>query len=390
MKVAVVHEWLETYAGSERVLEQILNLFPEAELFAVVDFLPEDKRAFLHNHSVRTTFIQQLPFARRIFRQYLPLMPLAIEQLDLSAYDLVLSSSHAVAKGVITGPDQLHISYVHSPIRYAWDLQRQYIRGKGGIGLKQWAMRYMLHKLRIWDCRTANGVDCFLANSHYIAQRILKVYGKVATVIYPPVDVDGFFPGGEKEDFYLIASRMVPYKRVDLIVEAFSDMPEKRLVVIGEGGEMERIKAIAKANVTFLGHQPFPALRDWMQRARAFLYAAEEDFGITLVEAQACGTPVIAYGRGGALETVLDEDSGTPTGTFFYEQTAASIRQAVNRFEAMSAHYRPEACRANAMRFSRDRFCLEYARFVQDQLNMRQMGYSCIPGLSKAESLTLN
>ncbi len=353
-RIAIVHDWLTTYAGAERVLEQMLALYPQADLFSVCDFLPELERAFLQGRTPKTTFIQHLPGARKRYRQYLPLMPLAVEQLDLSGYDIVLSSSHAVAKGVLTGPDQLHISYVHSPIRYAWDLQHQYLRESGlERGFKGRLAQWLLHKIRQWDLRTANGVDCFIANSDFIARRIWKVYRRKAVVIYPPVDVSAFTLCEDKQDFYLTASRMVPYKRMDLIVEAFTAMPEKRLVVIGDGPDMKKIRSKAGSNIQFLGFQPFDVLRDHMQRASAFVFAAEEDFGITPVEAQACGTPVIAYGRGGALETVRGIGSSSPTGIFFDEQTVGAVIKAVALFEHEGRQMiQPEDCRRNAERFA--------------------------------------
>lgn len=367
MKIAIVADWLTTYAGSERVLEQMISCYPHADVFAVVDFVPEASRGFLQGKRPVTTFIQKLPFAKRFARHYLPLMPLAIEQLDLSGYDLVLSSSHAVAKGVIVGPDQLHISYVHSPIRYAWDLQHQYLKESGldkrVIG---WLARWFLHKIRLWDVRTQYGVDEFLANSRFIARRVHRVYGREATVIYPPVDVDAFALSTDKDDFYLTASRMVPYKRMDLIVEAFSAMPDKQLVVIGDGSDFEKIRAKATPNVQLIGYQPFSVLRDHMQQARAFIFAAEEDFGIMAVEAQACGTPVIAFGKGGALETVrglnvVDVDA---TGVFFEVQSVDSIVNAVERFEQNEASFIPEKIRAHAERFSVTNFRELYTQFV--------------------------
>lgn len=367
-KVALVHEWFTSLAGSEKVVEQFCQLYPDAPVHAV--FADPDvvrEADFLRGHPLHTTFIQKLPFARTRFRHYLPLMPLAIEQLDLSAYDLVVSSSHAVAKGVITGPDQLHISYVHSPIRYAWDLQSQYLRESGlDSGIKGWLARALLFFVRNWDYRTANGVDYFVANSRFIARRIWKVYRREATVIYPPVDVAAFTLKEEKEDFYLAASRLVPYKRMDLIVQAFAGMPDKRLVVIGDGSDMDKLKALAKGapNIELLGYQPSPVLCDKMQRAKAFVFAAEEDFGITPVEAQACGTPVIAFGKGGALETVRGLDDAAPTGVFFPEQTVASLREAVAAFEREQARILPAVCRQNAERFSVERFRREFSDFV--------------------------
>ena len=371
MKVAIVCEWLVNYAGSEKVLEQMLNLFPEADLFAVVDFIPAGQRTFLKNKPVTTTFIQHLPGAKTKYRSYLPLMPLAIEQLDLSAYDLVISSSHCVAKGVLTGPDQVHISYVHSPIRYAWDLQHQYLRESGlNQGLKGWIAKIILHYMRLWDTRTSNGVDYFLANSRFIARRIWKCYRREAQVIYPPVAVEDFTLREEKEDFYLTASRMVPYKKMDLIVKAFTDMPEQKLVVIGDGPDFAKIKVLAGSNVTMLGYQPFEVLKDHMQRAKAFVFAAEEDFGITPVEAQACGTPVIAYGKGGALETVVGLGPDSPTGVFFKEQTVDSVKLAVSTFEKNQGLFKPAVCRKQAEKFNTETFKQKFRSFVQDKLKI--------------------
>ncbi len=368
MKIAIVCDWLEAYAGAERVLEQLLKVFPAADLFAVVDFVSEDKRGFLQNKGVTTTFIQTLPFARRKYRAYLPLMPLAVEQLDLSAYDVVISSSHCVAKGVLTGPNQLHISYVHSPIRYAWDLQHQYLHESGlDRGLKGWLARLALHYMRLWDVRTANGVDYFIANSQFIARRIYKCYHRRADVIYPPVDVSGCACCEAKADFYLTVSRMVPYKRMDVLVKAFNKMPDKRLVVIGAGSELAKCRALAGSNVQLLGYQPTAVVRDYMQRAKAFCFAAEEDFGITPLEAQACGTPVIAFGRGGALETVRGLGAGAPTGVFFAQQTAEAVCAAVKEFEANRELFTAKNCRQNAERFAAERFCRELRAFVEEK-----------------------
>jgi glycosyltransferase involved in cell wall biosynthesis len=357
MRVAIVHDWLVTYAGAERVLEQMLAVYPEADIFSMIDFVPEEERHFLGGRKPNTSFIQRLPGSRRHYRSYLPLMPLAVEQFDLSGYDLVISSSYAVAKGVLTGPSQLHLCFCHSPMRYAWDLQHQYLRESGlDRGLKSWVARYALHRLRTWDVRTAMGVDGFIANSHFIANRIRKVYRRESTVIYPPVDVNNFTPDGAHEDFYVTASRMVPYKRIDLIVEAFAGMPERRLVVIGDGPEASRVRARAGTNVEFLGHQPFTVLRDHLRRARAFVFAAEEDFGIAPLEAQACGTPVIAYGKGGVLETISGLTSSEPTGVLYDQQDPESLRRAVATLEAEMMRFTPEVCRQNALRFAPARF----------------------------------
>ena len=375
MKIAIVHEWFDTYAGSERVVEQMLKVFPDAHVFGVVDFLSEKDRKFLEDRPVRTTFIQRLPMAQKKFRRYLPLMPLAIEQIDLRGYDLVLSSSHAVAKGVLTGPDPLHVSYVHSPMRYAWDLQHQYLQESGLTkGLKGALARMVLHYMRLWDYRTAAGVDVFLSNSNFIARRIKKVYGRDARVVYPPVDVEAYARVDQKEDFYLAAARMVPYKKMPMIVDAFSRMPDKRLVVIGEGPDLQRCQALARTpNIELVGYQPFAQLRDYMQRARAYVFAAEEDFGITMVEAQACGTPVIAYGRGGARETVRPLRTSTqPTGVLFDAQTPEAICEAVELFEVSGRSITPEFCRRNAERFAISSFCVTYRAEVERALNERK------------------
>ncbi|MBK1659263.1 glycosyltransferase [Paracraurococcus ruber] len=369
MKVAIVHEWLDSYAGSERVVEQLLHLWPDADLFTVVDFLPERERGFLGGRVPRTSFIQRLPFARKHFRKFLGLMPLAVEQFDLAGYDLVLSSNHAVAKGVITGPGQLHVSYVHSPMRYAWDLQHQYLKQAGlERGLLGAYTRWQLHRLRHWDRSSAVGVDSIVANSGYIAERIRKAWGRDAAVIHPPVDLDRFTFGEAREDFYLIAARMVPYKRVDLVAEAFRAMPEKRLVVCGDGPSLPQVRAAAQGapNIAFLGHVSQAELVRLVRTARAFVYAAEEDFGIGMVEAQACGTPLIAYGRGGARDILRPE-----TGVLFPEQTAQSLQEAVRRFQALSLAIRPEACRENALRFSVPAFRTRFRDHVEALLRER-------------------
>lgn len=371
LRVGLVADWLVTYAGAEKVIAEFINIFPDSDLYSVVDFLSDENRQLFRNKTATTTFIQRLPKARKKYQTYLPLMPVAIEQLDVSKHDIILSSSHAVAKGVLTGPDQLHISYVHSPIRYAWDLQHQYLREAGmDKGLKGGLARWLLHKIRMWDCRTANGVDHFVANSQFIARRIKKVYGRNADVIYPPVDVERFTLNENKEDYYFTASRMVPYKRIDLIVEAFSQMPDKKLVVIGDGSEMGKIKSKATKNIDILGYQPNSVMQEHMRNAKAFVFAAEEDFGITPVEAQACGTPVIAFGKGGALETVRPYGVQGATGILFDQQTVADVINAVNQFESLEDSILPADCRANALRFSQERFQREMRNYVQEKWNL--------------------
>lgn len=374
MKIAIIHDWLTTYAGAEKVLEQIVDLYPNADIYSLVDFIPKGERKFIKNKTVKTSFIQKLPLAKKKYRNYLPLMPLAIEQFDLSKYDLIISSSHAVSKGVLTGPDQIHISYVHSPIRYAWDLQHQYLNESGlNKGIKGWITKFLLHKIRIWDYRTANGVDVFVANSNFISRRIWKVYRREAKIIYPNVDVNAFEFNDHKEDFYLTASRMVPYKKIDLIVEAFSKLPDKKLIVIGDGPDMQKIKEKAGPNVQLLGYQSFDVLKDKMQRAKAFVFAAEEDFGITPVEAQACGTPVVAFGKGGALETVIEYGKNEmPTGLFFKEQSVPCLVEAIEAFEKIGSEIKPADCRINALRFSTERFREEFENLVKEQIEKNE------------------
>jgi len=366
VKTAVVHDWLVTYGGADRVLEQILACFPDSDLFSLVDFLPRNQRGFILDKPVHTSFFQHLPFARQSFRKYFPLMPLAVEQFDLSSYDLVISSSHSVAKGVITGPDQLHICVCYSPMRYAWDLQHQYLQESGlDRGILGWPARWLLHEARLWDARTANGVDEFVAISNFIARRIWKTYRREATVIYPPVDVDSFALKEDKDDFYLTVSRLVPYKKVNLLVEAFRRMPDKKLVVIGDGSQYKSIKAAAGKNVMMLGFQSSQVVHDHMQRAKGFVFAAEEDFGITVLEAQACGTPVIAFGKGGALETVRDLGMDEPTGVFFHEHTCEAVVRAISLFEMERSQFRSISCRNNATRFSLERFHREFLEFCE-------------------------
>ncbi len=363
-KIAIVHEWFVDYSGSEKVVEQLINCFPDANLFALIEFLPEKLKFFIKNKPVTTSFIQHLPFAKKNYRSYFPLMPLAIEQLNTMDCDIVITSNHAVSKGVITNSNQLTICYCHSPIRYAWDLYFNYLEKTGlNRGLKGIVAKYFLHKLRLWDLASAQRVDYFIANSKYIAKRIKKIYQKDAVVIYPPVDINQFELKVEKQDFYLTSSRLVQYKRIDLIVEAFNQMPDKKLIVIGEGPDYKKIKKSAKPNVEVLGFQEKEILINYMQNAKGFVFAAEEDFGITPVEAQACGTPVIAYGKGGCLETIIENQ----TGLFFEHQTVESLKTAIERFESTIHLFIPSQVRINAERFGNERFSNEIKDFVNQK-----------------------
>ena len=362
MKKALVHDWFSTYAGAEKCVESFTDIWDDFEIYSLIDFLSDaDRDKILKGKRAHTSFIQKLPLAKDKYRNYLPLFPLAIEQFDLSGYDVVLSSSHAVAKGVLTHSNQLHIAYVHTPIRYAWDLYHQYLRESGlDRGLKGMLAKYFLHKIRLWDASTANRVDHYVANSRYIARRIKKIYGKPSDVIYPPVDVYKFTLREAKEEFYLTASRMVPYKKIDLIVEAFSQT-DKKLLVIGDGPDMAKIKSKAGKNVELLGFASDETMADLMGRAKAFVFAAEEDFGIAPVEAQACGTPVICFGRGGARETVRDGESGL----YFMEQNAKELLAAVAKFEQNYDKFEPTKIRENSLKFSRARFEAEIKSYVE-------------------------
>jgi len=360
--VGLVHDWLPVYAGAERVLEQMIHVFPEASLYSLIDFIEEEQRGFLQGKPVETSFLQTLPFSERWYRYYLPFAPFAIEQFDLTDHEVVVSSSYAVAKGVLTRADQLHVSYVHSPMRYAWDLYHDTVNGAGQMkGLRGSIARLVLHYMRLYDVSTVRRVDAFIANSQHVARRIWKTYRRPARVVYPPVDVDRFTMTTDKEAYYLTMSRLVPYKRVDLIVDAFTDMPDKELVVIGDGPEYDALASKAGPNVTMLGYQPDAAVEHYMQNARAFVFAAEEDFGIVPVEAQACGTPVIAYGRGGVTETVRPGE----TGVFFPKQTPGHLEEAVRSFEDMEPTLNPESIRAHAERFGVSAFREAFSSAIQ-------------------------
>jgi len=364
VKKALVHDWFVAYGGAEKCVESFTNIWDDFDVYSLVDFLnEEDRQKILKGKKANTSFIQKFPFARSKYRQYLPFFPMAIEQFELSDYDLILSSSHAVAKAVLTHCNQLHVSYVHTPMRYAWDLYHQYLKeGNLNRGLKGALAKYFLHEIRQWDVATANRVDYYIANSHYVARRIKKIYGKDATVIYPPVDIEKFTLQEKKEDFYLTVSRMVPYKRIDLIVEAFTNT-DRKLVIVGTGPDMEKLKSLAGKNTELLGYQSNEVVMELMQRAKAFVFAAEEDFGIAPIEAQACGTPVICFGYGGTRETVIN----MVTGVHFMKQSVASLMEAVEAFEKNVNLFEPERIRENSLRFSRDRFEREIRKFVEEK-----------------------
>ena len=364
MRVAIVHDWLYTLGGAEKVLAGMLSCFPDADVFCLFDTLSAEDRQRIGVGLTRTSFMQRFNVMRRRHRLFLPLMPLAIEQFDMSGYDVVISSSFAVANGVITGPDQVHLSYVHSPMRYAWDQQHAYLReSRMTRGLRGSLARLLLHHMRVWDVRTAHGVDGYMANSHFVARRIRKTYGRPADVIYPPVSVPRTLTPCIKENYFLAASRLVPYKNIRAIIEAFELLPDERLVIAGDGPEAEQLRRMAGPNVSFVGFVADGELRRLMRQALAFMFAAEEDFGIVPVEAQAEGTPVICLGRGGVLETVRT-DCAAPTGLFFHRPQASAIADAVRRFRAEEASFLPANCHRNALRFASSLFVESFRDFV--------------------------
>lgn len=361
MNLAFIHEWLTAIAGGEKVLEALYEMFP-SPIFTLVKDSKQLQNSSLKDATIFTSFIQKLPLATQKYRWYLPFFPYAMEQMDVSNYEVVLSISHCVAKGVLTHAEQLHLCYCFTPMRYAWDLYHSYLQQTHlHRGLKGLITKKVLHRLRLWDVISSQRVDAFIANSYYIARRIQKTYGRSSFVIYPPVDTDYFSFSPQKENYYITASRMVPYKRVDLIVEAFSHMPQRKLIVIGEGPERGKIQAKAKANIQFLGAVPNLVLKQYLQKARAFLFAAVEDFGIAPIEAMSTGTPVIAYGRGGVLETVLEGK----TGVFFQKQTPLDLIQAVENFEKLSLDYR--AIHEHAKPFNKHRFQREFKQLIETQ-----------------------
>ncbi|WP_224485304.1 glycosyltransferase [Robertkochia aurantiaca] len=371
MKKALVHDWFTVYGGAERCVESFINLWEDFDVFSLVDDLNEsDRKTILKGKKVQTSFIQNLPFGKKRYRNYLPLFPLAIEQLDLRDYELIISSSSSVAKGVLTNHNQLHIVYMYSPVRYAWDLHFQYLKESGlESGFKGFLAKYFLHKLRVWDLITANRPDYYIAISNYIAKRIKKTYNKEAFVIYPPVDTSNFNISEVTKNYYITCSRMVPYKKIDLIVRALSGT-DRQLIVIGDGPEYDKIKRIASENVQLLGFVEKDQMLKLLKESRAFIFAAEEDFGIAPVEAQACGVPVIAYGAGGALETIngfypqQNIEVERYSGVFFKEQTEESLIESLNCFEQVESRFDKNVIRDNALRFRTERFESEFKELI--------------------------
>lgn len=364
MRVALVHDWFPAYRGGERVVSSLLGLFPEADVFTLFDFLtPAEHLAHFHGKDFKVSPLSSWPFARRSYRHLFFLCPFFMEQFNVIEHDGVISSSAAFARGVITRPDQPHLCYVHSPIRYAWDQQFEYLDNAGlRLGPKGLLFRWMLHRLRVWDVRTAFGPDLMVANSTYVRGRIRRIYGRDAHVIFPPVEVENVPFCEFKDDYYVVASFLVPYKRVDLIVRAFNAMPDRRLIVVGDGQQLRSLKAIAAPNIHFTGYLPRDQFLGTISKAKAFIFAGCEDFGIVMAEAQACGTPVLAFRRGGACDIVIPPQSNTPTtGLLFDRQSVEAVSDAIDAFEAQRDAFSAGACRQNAMRFSEARFHRQFS-----------------------------
>lgn len=374
MRVALIHDWLNGMRGGEKVLEVFCELFPQADLYTL--FYEKGKvTPVIANRRIVTSFIGELPWAREFYRYYLPFFPRAVKGFDLEKgnYDLVLSSSHCVAKGVLPPLRTLHICYCFTPMRYVWAMQQEYLGG----GVKRWLAAPLVGALQRWDRRTSETVHRFVAISQHVAERIRRFYGRDADVIYPPVDAEYFSPsenGAQKEDFYLIVSALVPYKRIHLAVEAFNRLG-RPLHIVGAGTELGRLRRRAKPNIRFLGWQPNDVVREQYRRARALIFPGEEDFGIAPLEAMACATPVIAYGRGGLTETVRPVEAAPATGLFFYQPTAESLVEAVRQFEKLERHFDPNILRTEACRFDRRQFKNRIESYLRSQLEQFQKAY---------------
>lgn len=364
MKVALVHDWLTGMRGGEKCLECFCEMFPDADLYTLIHTKGKCSKIIEHRNVI-TSFVDMIPTKDRTYRHLLPLFPVAIERFILKDYDLVLSSSHCVAKGIIPGPDSLHVSYVHSPMRYVWDMYEDYFgKDKVNTALRM-VIPFFATYLRTWDVASSARVDCFVANSNHVAHRINKYYRRDARVIHPPVDLDRFRPSETIEDYYLMASAFVAYKRIDLAIEAFNRMG-LRLKIVGGGPEESRLKSLAGPTIEFLGSVDDAALADLYSRCRAFIFPGEEDFGITPLEAMASGRPVIAFARGGALETIKGMEDNDPTGLFFKDQSAEGLSAAVEAFEKNQSLFDADKIRAHASRWGRDRFKAEMAKAIED------------------------
>jgi glycosyltransferase involved in cell wall biosynthesis len=367
MKVALVHDWLTGMRGGEKCLEILCELFPEATLYTLLH-KKGSVSEIISRMKIKTSFIQNLPFSFNHYEKYLPLFPTAVEQFDLTGYDLVVSSSHCVAKGVITAPETCHICYCHTPMRYAWEMYHTYFSKNSVSPLIRWSIPFFMNYLRTWDEKSADRVDRFVANSQNVKRRIKKYYRRDAEVIHPPVDTEYFDLGQKEGEYYLIVSALVPYKRIDLAVLAFNEL-SLPLLVIGEGSEKKRLMKIRAKNVRFVDWQAGFELKRYYAECKALIFPGEEDFGIVPVEAQACGKPVIAFGKGGATESVRgaypdQEITFSHSGVFFYPQTKEALIQAVRRFN--SSKFDPEKIRENALRFDKKAFKEKIGEFLAE------------------------
>ncbi len=371
MKIAIIHDWFASYTGGEKCVESFLNIWKDADIFTLVNLYENDNRFEIFNRrKIKTSFLQKNRWIRNNYRKFLPLFPYAIEQFDLSEYDLIISSSSAVAKGVITNSSQVHICYCHTPMRYAWDLSFQYLKEAGLTkGIKGLFAKLTLHYLRIWDVNTSNRVDYFIANSNNISKRIKKIYGRDSEIIYPPVDTSFFTCGFQKSDYFVTVSRFVPYKKIDILIDAFNEMPDKKLIVIGDGPDWKKLRNRAGKNIDILNYQSPENLKRFLQNAKAFIFAAEEDFGISMIEALSCGTPVIAYNKGGAVETIATGK----TGLFFNQQNKESVINALKEFESGKYKFNPHDLNLEAQKYSKQIFEEKIKNFVEDKLNKRNL-----------------
>jgi len=358
-KIALSHYWLTGMRGGEKVVESICNIFPNIDIFTLV-YNKEKISDIINNHKIITSFIQKLPFSETKYRNYLPFMPIAIEQFNLSNYDIVISSESGIAKGIITNPETCHICYVHTPMRYLWNMYFDYLENEVRGFFKRNFIRLYFNYLRMWDYYTASRVNYFACNSKNVKKRILKYYNREAEVIYPPVDVENFKFESNKQNYYLIVSQLVSYKRIDIAVKAFNEI-NKELVIIGEGPELKNLKKISKSNIKFLGWKSNGELKDYYANAKAFIFPGEEDFGITPVESQASGTPVIGFGKGGLLETVINEK----TGLFFKKQDARDLIEIIDKFEHNKPKFDSEFIRENSLKFSKKNFEKNFKDFVE-------------------------
>ncbi len=366
MKIALVQDWFVVNGGAEKVVKEIVHLFPDADIFSLVDFLNDnDRRDILNGKKSKVSYIQKLPFSKKYYRHYLLFFPHAIESLDFSGYDLIISSSYAVAKGIKKSPKQIHISYCHSPVRYAWDLKKEYLKSLSWLA--QQFSKPVLNYIRNWDLSTTSRVDLFIANSKNVAERIKRIYNRDSVVIYPPIDTKLFLPEENKDNYYFTSMRVVPYKKLDLIVDTFNQLPEKNLIVAGDGPDLEKIKQRAGKNIQFKGFVDRFQLVKLMQKAKAFILAAEEDFGITSLEAQSCCTPVIAYRKGGYLETVVEGK----TGMFFNYQTVESLQEAILKFETSGIKFKKEDFLSNIQMYSVDKFRTSFKNCIDQYVGTK-------------------